>query len=127
MKIIVVFLLILSSSVFAQKGCKFEYEIKSSGDSTASSCMLAFKGYSCEINYPTEAENSNIEGSVILSANFTQNCTLTNIEVTKSLGYGLDELAINILKEFENQLKKDNKTCCFHDTKMMFPIKFKMH
>jgi TonB family protein len=49
------------------------------------------------IRYPKEAEEANIEGSVIVGYDITDNGLIQNIHIIKSLGYGCDEEAMRVI------------------------------
>jgi len=49
------------------------------------------------IRYPKEAEEANIEGSVIVGYEITDNGLVQNIHIIKGLGYGCDEEAMRVI------------------------------
>lgn len=126
-KLVIAIIFLFALKALGQNDCKFVYELENSGGEKASTCFLVIKKYSCKFEYPSEAKKNNIQGKVVISAILNDNCELSSILIQKPLGYGLDELAINMLKEFEKQLKNENKTCCFSETKILFPIKFRIN
>ncbi|TSA33544.1 MAG: energy transducer TonB [Porphyromonadaceae bacterium] len=48
--------------------------------------------------YPKEAEDANIEGSVIVGYEITDNGMVQNPHIIKGLGYGCDEEAIRLIR-----------------------------
>jgi TonB family protein len=50
------------------------------------------------IKYPSEAIENNVDGKVILSFIVEKDGAISNIKVTKSLGFGCDEEVIRVLK-----------------------------
>jgi TonB family protein len=62
--------------------------------------MTAFYEYlGRTIKYPAEARKQNIEGKVYLSFMVEKDGSLSNIQVTKKLGGGIDEEAVRVLRE----------------------------
>ncbi len=104
-----------------QTDCKFKYTITDS----AGLCMFSSQPINCPVQYPKTATEKNIEGKVIVSYNISDNCTMTDIKVVKGLGYGLDEIAINLVKEFGNDIKKNNSKCCFSGQQIV-PVIFSL-
>lgn len=51
------------------------------------------------VKYPQEAQNNNIQGKVFLSFVVETDGTLTDIKVDRSVGSGLDEEAVRLIKE----------------------------
>jgi len=51
-----------------------------------------------EIQYPEEAKNQGIEGTVMVEFTVNADGTLSNFNIIQSLGYGCDEEAIRVLK-----------------------------
>ncbi|TDO21492.1 M56 family metallopeptidase [Pedobacter duraquae] len=61
--------------------------------------MRKFYAYVAKnIKYPTEAVQNNVEGRVILSFTVEKNGELTNIQVDRKAGSGLDEEAVRVLQ-----------------------------
>lgn len=50
------------------------------------------------IEYPIEAQKAGIKGKVVVSFVVESDGTLTNVNVSKSLGYGCDEEALRVIK-----------------------------
>ena len=51
------------------------------------------------VKYPQEAQNKNIQGKVFLSFIVETDGELTNINVDRGVGYGLDEEAVRVIEE----------------------------
>lgn len=61
--------------------------------------LKAFYDYiKSNLKYPEEAKAKNIQGRVHVTFVVEPDGSLTNIQVTKSLGYGCDEEAIRLIK-----------------------------
>lgn len=59
-----------------------------------------FKKYLEEnLQYPEQAQENDIEGTVVLELTISSNGSITNIDLKKSLGYGCDEEAIRLVNE----------------------------
>lgn len=54
------------------------------------------------LNYPEDARRNKIEGRVVLQFVVNRDGSLSQIEVLKSLGFGLDEEAIRLIKLMPN-------------------------
>lgn len=50
------------------------------------------------VRYPKEAEDANIEGSIIVGYEITDNGMVQNPHIIKGLGYGCDEEAIRLIR-----------------------------
>lgn len=61
--------------------------------------LKAFYDYiKSNLKYPEEAKAKNIQGRVHVTFVVEPDGSLTNIQVTKSLGYGCDEEAVRLIK-----------------------------
>lgn len=112
--------------MLGQINCKFQYDIKSPPDSITQSCFIFLSGNSCKFTYPQAALDQNIQREVMLEFMIDINCTISDIKVVKSLGYGLDEIAVKMIQEFEKQLKSDHQTWPTLCNKIKIPIKFSL-
>jgi periplasmic protein TonB len=52
------------------------------------------------INYPSEAFKKNIEGRVIIGFVINKDGSISDIKTVKGIGYGCDEEAIRLVKNF---------------------------
>lgn len=113
-------------SAVGQTICNYGYRCEVLKDSTASSSAFVVNVSQCSFKYPEAAMANNIQGIVVISFDVVD-CELTNMRVTKGLGYGLDEIAIDIITEMGKDLKKNHASCCtlFNATKM-YPVSFKL-
>ena len=75
------------------------------------------------IPYPVAAMEAGIEGTVRVEIIIDRLCTITGKRVINSLGYGLDEAALNIIdREFQEALTRALMPCP-PDT-LVLPINF---
>ncbi len=78
------------------------------------------------IKYPIDAIETNIQGNVRLSFNIGKDGSLSNIKVLDSLGFGLDEEAIRVLKLSKKWKPAVNITGEKIATTLAIPIKFSL-
>ncbi len=67
-----------------------------------------------KLQYPEEAGNKRIEGTVFLTAEVRKDGKITNIELVNGIGYGCDEEAIrvaNLLPPFKPAMDKGENVC----------------
>jgi TonB family protein len=123
-KIIIV--LFSTGNLIAQTNCKFSYKFEPT-DSTNTSCFFSTLVQKCDFVYPAEAAEKHIEGRVYLTFELSANCDVTDIKILRGLGYGLDEIAINIVKELAKDIK-EKKNCCASPSgkPIKIPITFKI-
>ncbi|WP_291117911.1 TonB family protein [Flavobacterium sp. UBA6135] len=77
-----------------KKEIAFNFDYSFDVDTASGFCLFSLKRYSNDFEYPKTALLNNIQGSVLVSFNVSEKCSVTNIKVVKGLGYGLDEIAI---------------------------------
>ena len=55
--------------------------------------------FSCagQLKYPAQAEQNNIQGTVVVIFDIDSNCTYVNIRIEKGIGFGCDEEAIRLV------------------------------
>ncbi len=77
------------------------------------------------IKYPEAAVRANVEGRVFIAFVVTESGEITNIEVLKGLGFGMDEEAIRVVKAFPNWTpgSQDGKSV---NTRYNLPINFQL-
>lgn len=80
---------------------------------------------SSPMHYPQTAIDARIEGIIVLEVMIDTLCHIQNKRVLGGLGYGLDEVALNMIdQKFESSLVRElNK--CSSDT-MLIPVRFKL-
>ena len=54
---------------------------------------------SSELKYPAQAEENNIQGTVVVIFDIDSNCRYVNIRIEKGIGFGCDEEAIRIVAQ----------------------------
>lgn len=106
--------------------CAFDVELSSIGKDTAITCGYKFKGMKCKFNYPAKALEEGIQGNVYISFKWDPADKFNPPTVLRGLGYGLDEIAIRIVKQLEEILLEKGYSC---PDKVQFniPIKFKLN
>ena len=116
--IIVLFLFIFTPTkqIFAQVG-----KMK---DSTQSIDMWICKGV---VNYPAEAEEKNISGTVIVAFDIDSACQIINIRIDKGIGFGCDEEAIRALKEAQKNCNGIRPKKCTPKFYIKIPFTFLGH
>lgn len=79
-----------------------------------------------EIRYPALARENNIQGRAVVMFIVEKDGSLSNIEVVKPLGWGIDEEAIRMVKSMPNWIPGENN---FRPArvKIALPIKFLLH
>lgn len=83
-----------------------------------------YKTWNSHSYYTKEAKKNRIEGRVHIRFMVNEDGTLSNFEVRKSLGYGLDEVAIDAIKKCGNwNPKKINGTPVAEE--MIMPFTFR--
>lgn len=50
-----------------------------------------------ELKYPLQAEQNNIQGTVVVVFDIDSNCNYVNIRIEKGIGFGCDEEAIRLV------------------------------
>lgn len=65
----------------------------------------------CSVSYPKKAEESNIEGTVVVQFDIDSTCSFVNLKVVKSLGYGCDEEAVKALRNCKRIYSKGKPDC----------------
>lgn len=79
-----------------------------------------------EINYPPLARENGIQGRAVVMFIVEKDGSISNIEVVKPLGWGIDEEAIRMVKSMPNWIPGENN---FRPArvKIALPIKFLLH
>ncbi len=104
-------ILIADSKLIAQSGCDFDIQYTETNDSTSNMCSLAIN-YRCGLDYTAEALEANIEGIVMIEFDLSEDYKASNITVTRSLGYGLDEKALALVPKLVAQMEKEKVGTC---------------
>jgi len=84
-----------------------------------------YKQIASNLSYPKEAAEKKVEGSVFISFIVEKDGTLSDVKVTRKLGYGLDEEAIKAVKTSKkwNPGTNDGKPV---RVKFDIPVKFSL-
>jgi len=107
--VLAIFLLAVASGVLiAQTGAQKVYEVSTTGITAPKLLEAATPGYT------DEAKKKKIEGDVVLIVVVDEKGDVTEPKVKKSLGYGLDESAIEAAKYFKYKpaVKDDQPVAC---------------
>ena len=102
---------ITSLELNTQSGCDFDIQYSETKDSTNSMCSLSIN-YRCGLDYTAEALEANIEGIVMIEFDLSEDYKASNITVTRSLGYGLDEKALALVPKLVAQMEKEKIGTC---------------
>ena len=86
--------------------------------------LLKYFIYDTFTNYPQEAIDAKIQGTIILIFDIDSTCSIVNRREKNKLGYGCDEAAFKDLDKVEEQLKKHYKNKCKPSKNVKMPIKF---
>jgi len=78
-----------------------------------------------KMKYPAETKGKAIEGSLMLSFDVMPDSTLTNFAVLQSVGYGVDEEVIRIMKEIKYAPSIQNGTKLRMNVIATIPIRFR--
>ncbi len=82
------------------------------------------------LNYPAQARRNSVQGTVMIKFMVNEDGSVSDPEVTKSLGSGCDEAALTVVENMINQDirwtpgKKDGKIVAMPFT---LPVRFKLH
>ena len=77
------------------------------------------------IIYPKEAKEKNIEGICIVKFDLDSNFKMNNLSIKKYLGYGLDEVAMDMTLSLQPAFDKINQTINQPLNGLEIPIMFK--
>ena len=77
------------------------YQLADKAASPEGGMVMLIKGLQKELKYPKEAKKKGIKGRVMVSFIVNTDGTLSDFEVRKGLGHGLDEAAVNALKSLD--------------------------
>lgn len=77
------------------------------------------------IDYPAEAREKNIQGTVEIELTLNKNCVVQKLEVVKSVGYGCDEAAFKSIQKLAELIAQYDKTECT-GIKRTIPVHFKL-
>jgi len=96
--------------------------------STYAQCKDTAVHYFIKANakFPRSALEKGIHGNVIVSFDIDSSCSIVNRQVTKGLGYGCDEAALESLDIAEERLKKEHNSKCCPVRGLTAPVKFKI-
>lgn len=87
--------------------------------------LQAFLSYiGNNIRYPEEASKQGIKGKVFIRFVVSKEGYITNVEVEKGTGYGLDEEAVRVISSYEKKWKPGMSEGKAVNTKMVLPVTF---
>ena len=69
-------------------------QINKSSKQDSNKVLLTCAG---ELKYPLQAEQNNIQGTVVVVFDIDSNCNYVNIRIEKGIGFGCDEEAIRLV------------------------------
>ena len=76
------------------------------------------------IKYPEEARKQGIEGKVFVRFVVTKNGSISQVEVIKGMGYGLDEEAVRVVSVYQKRWKPGINKGEKVNTEMVLPINY---
>jgi TonB family protein len=76
------------------------------------------------IHYPEEASKQGIKGKVFIRFVVSKEGFITNVEVEKGVGYGLDEEAVRVISSYDKKWKPGMSKGKAVNTKMVLPVTF---
>jgi protein TonB len=76
------------------------------------------------IKYPEEARKQGIEGKVFVRFVITKNGSISQVEVIKGMGYGLDEEAARVVSAYQKKWKPGINKGEKVNTEMVLPINY---
>lgn len=124
LSVITLFFAVGQNDVMAQQKDKvFDFVTLESPPKYPGGMANFYKLIGDNLRYPEFAKKNNIEGTVLVAFVIEKNGTLSNVEVQRGLGYGIDEEAVRVLKLSQkwNPGTQNGKTV---RVKYNIPIKF---
>jgi len=103
----------------------FNYALEIAKSSLPSLEILNKDSVLAQLEYPTEAKNNNISGTVVMIGLLDKDGKVKDIEILKGIGYGCDEEAIRLVKMFRFQPAEKTKYSRALG-KINIPIKFSL-
>ena len=82
--------------------------------------------YKYTLKYPKEAYENGITGTIMLTFDLDSTCSCINIKQNPKLGYGCDEVALQVLSKLEINMKKDNNNKCMPISNFEIPVVFRI-
>ena len=79
------------------------------------------------VTYPTEAEEKNISGTVILAFDIDSACQVVNIRIEKGIGFGCDEEAMRAFKDVQKHCTGIRPKDCTPKFNLKIPFTFLGH
>ncbi|MDR1698579.1 MAG: energy transducer TonB [Prevotellaceae bacterium] len=80
--------------------------------------------YPLKFEYPTIAKEKGIQGLVLVGFDVDDNCQIKKVKIIKGLGYGLDEIALELATCLQRELDKKDKKDCFEWKGLSYPVRF---
>lgn len=68
-----------------------------------------WKGWSYTFHYPKKANDSHVQGKVVIAFDIDSTCSVVNVRLVKGIGYGYDEEAVKAVKNVKPIYPKDHK------------------
>ncbi|MCC5920114.1 MAG: M56 family metallopeptidase [Cyclobacteriaceae bacterium] len=78
------------------------------------------------LEYPAEAKEKGVEGRVFIQFVVNKNGSLSDIEVIKGIGHGLDEVALSAMENINQKWKPGRQKGEDVNVRMVLPITFKL-
>lgn len=88
---------------------KYEYTSSSSKGGPKKGLKHFYQYLGSNFKISNDAKANNIAGTIVLSFNIEANGSVSDLKVTKGLGYGLDEEAIRIIKNYKDWIPAKNR------------------
>lgn len=105
------YIVIADSKLNAQSGRDFDIQYSDTKDSTRRMFSFAIN-YLWLLDYTEEAKEVKIEGIVLIEFDLSEDYKASNITVTRSLGYGMDEKALALVPKLVAQMEKEKVGTC---------------
>lgn len=100
---------------------KYEYTLLSSKGGPKKGLKHFYQFLGSNFNISNEARANNITGKIVLSFNIESNGNVSDLKVTNGLGYGLDEEAIRIIKNYKDWIPAKSRGIS-HKIQYIVPI-----
>lgn len=112
--IISAFILLCTNIIFGQVDSSGTLKIEIKNDTSSGIIGSTETSMQIDLNnnfwaYPEAAIKNNIQGNVYFTLTLGTRCTIDSVLIDKGLGYGLDEIAVSILKNLHVVIFQDNK------------------
>jgi TonB family protein len=120
-------LMFSTASVFGQD-LNMEIEYKKSGTDSSYYSFFSVKSWGhTRIEYTEEAKQNFVQGRISVNFDVNDQCQISNISVKKGLGYGLDEIAMDMTKSLQEEFDKIPSDSCFSSNNLTLNIDFTLN